>query len=96
MRLRPHFTALFVFAALGLAVAATASESPEFQFRFTEEPGMYPVGLKVIEQYDASRAFERTSEEADKPATTEGPRPLQTLVWYPAEKASGKLMTLAD
>jgi pimeloyl-ACP methyl ester carboxylesterase len=96
MRLRPHSTALAGFAALGLAIAAPASASSEFQFQFTEKPGMFGVGLKVIEQYDASRVFEIASDEAYTSATTEGPRPMQTLVWYPAEKSGGGLMTLAD
>ena len=96
MRLRLHFTALLGFAALGLAVSAPASEPPEFQFQFSEKPGMHSVGLKVIEQYDASRVFELETDDANKTAASAGPRPLQTLVWYPAEKPAGKSMTLAD
>jgi pimeloyl-ACP methyl ester carboxylesterase len=95
LQLRPHFIALFGFAAFGLAIAVPASALPEFQFKFTEKPGMYAVGLRVIEQYDAYRVFETASDKAGKPAA-EGPRPMQTLMWYPAEKSSGKLMTLAD
>ncbi len=34
---------------------ATAQGVPNFQFRFTEKPGPYSVGLKVLEQYDRSR-----------------------------------------
>jgi dienelactone hydrolase len=94
MRLRPHSTVLACFAALGLAVAAPSSAAPDFQFQFTEKPGTFAVGLKVIEQYDASRVFEIPSDGSNTPAT-EGPRPMQTLVWYPAEKSGGSVMTLA-
>ncbi len=96
MRLRPHFPSLFGVVAFGFAVAATASAPGEFQFQFTEKPGIYAVGLKVIEQYDASRVFETAITEDAKLPAAEGPRPLQTLVWFPAEPSSGKLMTLAD
>lgn len=54
-------------------------------FRFTEQPGTYAVGLKVVEQYDNSRTFD--GERA---------RPLQTLVWYPAERTRGNAMTVGD
>jgi pimeloyl-ACP methyl ester carboxylesterase len=87
-----HSAALLVFAASGLTVAQVA---PEFHFSFTEKPGPYSVGLRVAEQYDRSRDF-ATIDESGKPITAQGPRPLQILVWYPAEKSSGKTMTFGD
>ena len=36
--------------ALAGATAASAQNAPVFQF--TEKPGPYQVGLKVVEQYD--------------------------------------------
>jgi len=95
MRLHHSSAALFPLAALGIAVTASGFAQPAFQFQFTEKPGIYAVGLQVIEQYDVSRVFDIASDEGNK-ATTEGPRPLQTLVWYPAEKPGGRSMTLAD
>jgi dienelactone hydrolase len=89
-----HSIALFVFAASGLTAIAQAA--PEFHFRFTEKPGPYSVGLRVAEQYDRSRLFAATLDENEKPVTVEGPRPLQILVWYPAETSSGKIMTFGD
>jgi dienelactone hydrolase len=89
-----HSIALFVFAASGLT--AIAQVAPEFHFRFTEKPGPYSVGLRVAEQYDRSRLFAATLDENEKPVTVEGPRPLQILVWYPAETSSGKIMTFGD
>jgi len=86
--------ALFVFAASSLT--AIAQVAPEFHFKFTEKPGPHSVGLRVAEQYDRSRVFTTTIDENGKPITKEVPRPLQILVWYPAEKSSGKTMTLGD
>jgi dienelactone hydrolase len=94
--MRLHSAALAGFAAWVLAIAAPVSASTEFKFQFTEKPGTFVVGLKVIEQYDKSRVFEMDGDKANTPATIEGPRPMQTLMWYPAEESSGRLMTLAD
>ena len=95
MRLGPHPAALVVLAAFGGAVDA-AQTTPEFQFRFTAKPGPYSVGLRVIAQYDHTRVFHITSGGADKSATTEGARPLQTLVWYPADATGAQRMTIGD
>lgn len=95
MRLLPHSAALLFLAALA-AVAAAAQPASEFQFRFTQEPGPYAVGLKVVEQYDHSRVFEMDSGQPNVPTTTVGPRPLQTLVWYPAFRSSTQRMTVGD
>ena len=95
MHLRPFPVALIVFSALGLVVVGAQAET-EFQFRFTEQPGPYAVGLKVVEQYDVSRVFEIASDEPGKAAPTEGRRPLQMLVWYPAQKSSDRIMTFGD
>jgi dienelactone hydrolase len=89
-----HSAALLAFAASCLT--AVAQVVPEFHFTFTEKPGPYSVGLRVAEQYDRSRVFTTTIDENGKPITAEGPRPLQILVWYPAEKSSGKIMTFGD
>ena len=61
--------------------AACAQPSP---FRFLQKPGPYTVGLKVVDQYDRSRTF------------AGGPRPIQTLVWYPATGSMRKPMTVGD
>jgi pimeloyl-ACP methyl ester carboxylesterase len=88
-------TALFVFLCSALHVA-TAQPDSAFLFRFTEKPGPYGVGLKVVEQYDRSRSFQVESDLPNGPAVAGGPRPLQTLVWYPAERSSERVMTFGD
>jgi dienelactone hydrolase len=79
-----------------LSPSSRAQTTPEFHFQFTEKPGAYSVGFKVVEQYDRSRKFLATP---NAPATTdksENPRPLQTLIWYPANPSTGPTMTLGD
>jgi dienelactone hydrolase len=88
-----------VFAILWTGIAFAASSAPAQTptlFHFTLPPGPHAVGLKVVEQYDESRIYTPLTDELGKLRTTERARPLQTLIWYPAEKATGKPMTVAD
>ncbi len=73
--------------------AALAEDAPHF--RFTEPPGAYAVGLKVVEQYDTSRTWGPAADILGKPREGERERPMQTFIWYPAEKSSAAPMTLA-
>jgi pimeloyl-ACP methyl ester carboxylesterase len=95
VRQLPHSTALVILAVLGPAIVG-AQPAPEFQFSFTQKPGPYAVGLKVVEQYDRSRVFQNYDGQPNAPVTTERPRPLQTLVWYPAEVSTAPKMTIGD
>ena len=88
-------TASFVFLCSTVQVA-TAQPGPAFHFNFTQAPGPYAVGLNVVEQYDRSRRFRVESDLPSGPLAAEGPRPLQTLVWYPAKRSSGRVMTFGD
>jgi dienelactone hydrolase len=90
-----RFTALFAFACFGVA-SAGAQTTPTFSFEFRQKPGPYAVGLKVVEQYDRSRNFQAAPALPTNAAATEGPRPLQTLVWYPATKSSRATMTFGE
>jgi pimeloyl-ACP methyl ester carboxylesterase len=92
----PCSEGLVVLATALVASVATAQGVPNFQFRFTEKPGPYSVGLKVIEQYDRSRVFHSTSDATGKSVIADGFRPLQTLVWYPADAAKAERMTIGD
>ena len=47
--------AVCVAAGRGQTALAGAGEGP--LFRFTEKPGPYAVGLKVVDQYDFSRTY---------------------------------------
>jgi dienelactone hydrolase/predicted negative regulator of RcsB-dependent stress response len=102
---RTHAMSLKVFAVafllIALVIDAHAQSAPvvvsgDQRFHFTEKPGPDAVGLKVVEQYDFSRSYRSVTDKLGKPYQGERARPLQTLIWYPAEKSSGKRMTVGD
>ena len=64
---------------------------------FQEKPGPHAVGVKVVEQYDSARTFGSTVDQKPVPATqAERARPLQTLIWYPAQKSARTAMSIGD
>jgi hypothetical protein len=81
-----------IFAAISFVFAWVASMTTAAQnvpvFQFMEKPGPHAVGLKVVKQFDYSRIYRSATDELGKPYTGERARPLQTLVWYPAEKSA--------
>jgi dienelactone hydrolase len=87
-----RFAVLIIFSSLAPA-RTNAQAAPGFRFGFIELPGPFAVGLKVVDQYDPSRPF-RGESQAGKPEGVEGPRPLQTLVWYPAKGTAGSSLTM--
>ena len=82
---------IILFLLIGSGTAL--SQFPPFQF--LQKPGPYPVGLKVVNQYDPSRKFSATPDRPETPAGQES-RPLQTLIWYPARQSRSKPMTVGD
>ena len=82
---------IVLFLVIGSGTAL--SQLPPFQF--LQKPGPYPVGLKVVNQYDPSRKFPAAHDGPEAPAG-QGSRPLQTLIWYPALQSSSKPMTVGD
>jgi hypothetical protein len=82
---------IILFLLIGSGTAL--SQFPPFQF--LQKPGPYPVGLKVVNQYDPSRKFPATPDRPEAPVG-QGSRPLQTLIWYPARQSSSKPMTVGD
>ena len=91
MTTRSLFAALLLWLSF-LAPAGAAVEPSGFQFLAT--PGPYAVGLKVVYQYDGKRPA--PADDAGKPVHDRHGRPLQTLVWYPAQKRGGTVMTVGD
>ena len=78
-------------------LAATAPPADDGSlFQFQAEAGPHSVGLKVIEQYDYSRTYRRSVDELGRGFTGERARPLQTLIWYPAERTGRKPMTVRE
>ncbi|RRA48480.1 dienelactone hydrolase family protein [Acidipila sp. EB88] len=91
VRLLLYLVAWCVWADTGLAQDAAV-----FHFAFAEKPGEYAVGLRVVEQRDASRRFASEGQTAAGASTQQGTRPLQTLAWYPAQPSSSPTMQLGD
>lgn len=77
------------------ALAAVSSACWATDFTFDLAPGPNPVGFRVVLQYDYSRTFRGPIDVTGKPYTGERARPIQTLIWYPAEPG-GKAMTMGD
>jgi dienelactone hydrolase len=72
---------------------ACAAPSP---FHVVEKRGLYPVGFRVVEQYDYSRAYRAVTDALGKPYVGERARPVQTLLWYPAAVGNLAAMTVGD
>jgi dienelactone hydrolase len=79
-----------------LLIAFVANSQTVPLFHFTEKRGPHAVGLKVVEQYDYTRTYRPLTDELGKPYKGERARPLQTLIWYPAQNSSIKPMTVGD
>ncbi len=87
---------LLAFLAGAMAMSRPCVAQTQSRFRFEQSPGMYAVGLKVVNQYDTSRTWGPAVDEMGKPTEGARPRPLQTVVWYPAMKGAGTAMTVGD
>ena len=81
--------AFFVFLPTAQAqhiknVLPAASMSPLW---FDLEPGPFRVGFQVLYRTDPTRSYDSAGENASAPPKG---RPIRIMVWYPAEKLSGK------
>ena len=78
-----------------LCCAASLSQAAS-NFTFDVAPGPHGVGLRVVEQYDYARSYLGNYDVVTgKPVTGEKARPMQTVIWYPAQR-SGKRVTYGD
>lgn len=101
MRRNNSLTSLVAAMLTGTVHLATAQTPPpqtlsESLFQQINLRGPHAVGLKVINQFDFSRAYLPGIDELGKPIQGERSRPMQTLIWYPAQKPQGKFMTVGD
>lgn len=86
-----------VLFLLLVLLAAPSVGLADSNFTRANPPGPHAVGLKVVEQYDFSRAYRGlTDVVTGKGVTGERARPIQTFVWYPAAKTAKPTMTVAD
>ncbi len=70
------------------AAASARGES----FTFSEKPGDFAVGFRVVQQYDGTRTYlGRFDATTGEPVTKNRARPIQTLIWYPAAKSGDRM-----
>lgn len=56
------------------------------------DAGPHAVGFRVVQQYDHARTYrDKTDSVTGLPANGERARPIQTLVWYPAQRGGAPL-----
>jgi tetratricopeptide (TPR) repeat protein len=72
--------------AVVLLCASLASAIEKSNFTFSVAYGPHPVGFRVVRQYDYTRSYKRVDTEGNL-ITGERARPIQTLIWYPAQAA---------
>ena len=87
---------LIACCSLCICFGSVFADSQTSPFRFLQKPGPYPVGLKVVDQYDHSRAYPAFFKNPSKSSAGDDARPLQTLIWYPSLRSTGKPMTVGD
>ena len=80
---------------ISLLFFATAAQAAG-TFTFSNPAGPHAVGLKVVQQYDQARVYKtRVDMTTGEPTSGERARPMQMLVWYPAERG-GRPLTYRD
>ena len=74
----------FLFAVLFAAASVAHAQS---LFTFSNQPGVHGVGVRFVKQYDGSRPFAKSrSFWTGGRAKDDLGRPIQTVIWYPADK----------
>jgi dienelactone hydrolase len=71
---------LVLLASISLGLSADKSN-----FTYSVTFGPHPVGFRVVHQYDYSRVYKPAVDLEGKPIAGERARPIQTLIWYPAQ-----------
>ena len=87
-------SSILVLFALWLSSSLSAQQPEAFSLKVPAGPDT--VGLRVVDQYDRSRPFRSQVDDLGKPTSGEKDRPLQTLVWYPAEATKQERLSVAD
>jgi tetratricopeptide (TPR) repeat protein len=72
----------FMVLSCCACVASPAGEKSNLVFDVTFGP--HAVGFHVVQQYDYTRSYKRMDMEGNL-VTGERARPIQTLIWYPAQ-----------
>jgi dienelactone hydrolase len=81
---------------LGLFIGILNGSAITNNFTFSNTPGTDAVGLRVVPQYDYSRSYQGKTDVLGKPTQGERARPVQTLIWYPAQDGTAKRVTFGE
>ncbi len=82
---------------MSVAVAARAHDQTQDKPSiFGMSPVPHAVGFRVVDQYDYSRTYAESVDALGQPMRGERARPIQTLIWYPAEKTPEPHLILGD
>ena len=82
--------------ALCMCSGSVFAVSQTSLFRFLQKPGPYPIGLKIVDQYDRSPNYSDSPKNVATSSMGHDARPLQTLIWYPSLRSTGRPMTVGD
>jgi hypothetical protein len=76
---------VILFVVFFLTSTVTHADS---LFKFSNPPGIHGVGVRYVKQYDRTRSFtpKRSVLANALSKVKDQGRPIQTVVWYPAEK----------
>jgi dienelactone hydrolase len=85
-----------VLFCFGYALVQVFAFSQTSEFQFLQKRGPYPVGLKVVDQYDRTRSYPASARDSSNASPGGDARPLQTLIWYPSLQRTGKPMTVGN
>jgi tetratricopeptide (TPR) repeat protein len=77
-----------------ISTLARGSDAPSFTF--SNKPGAHAAGFRVVLQYDYTRTYLYRTDPAGQPYHGELARPIQTLIWYPAQKSAAAHVTYGD
>lgn len=80
-----------------LLFSTTTGMSSASHFSSSNDPGIYGVGFRVVQQYDHARVFkQKTDLISGTPTTGQRARPIQTLIWYPTKKTGNARLHYRD
>lgn len=77
---------------LAILLAASGAAHAQSLFTFSNQAGEHGVGVRYVRQYDLTRPFKpQRFFSKIRGGKGEPGRPIQTVIWYPAEKGGSNI-----